>query len=566
MTDRPQAPHTGGSEAVGRSSGCVKAVGRFFDDFEVSRRRMVLLRFAFFTLLGIDFLWVLLPHAPRFGALDFNVSQLPFLDAYLPLPSPEVVGALYVSGGLLSFAIALGAVTQPALALLAAIYGGVYLWSQSDSYQHHYLVTLLLLLFACVPAHLFTLRGPDSTDPPQPRVASWAMRLVYVQLGLMYAWSAVTKTTETWLDGTTLQTLLSCEARERLTAFARRLDGSLEAGITFSAWAVMIGEYFAGLVFFTRRIFTVGLFIVPFFHIGVELLDFDIELFSYYMVALDVILLAPDRFIDWVFEGFSRAVQNISPRVRGLAGVWVARPVDLMTAASIAGIAAAIAAVVGHLLPLEGAVHLSVALGAVTFIALMPTAAISPFAHARAAIFALVAVVIFGTLQLISAPYDYYRQWAGFLRRHGQSERSIALYVRANHVAGSTPARHLQLAKMHAAQGEKDLALTLVLEDVRRHEAHIALLERRTRTSQGDEQDHLDLGRAQAALQGALTFQVSLRRQLGQDEGLAEIERRGQMVLDAARAAFRRNIELGGTCSAGRGELAKLTGRKDDGE
>ncbi len=114
---------------------------QFWHGFEISAQRLRLLRFVFFGVLGVD-LWVMmLEHAPRYGAGTLTLPQFSILSA-LPAPSAAVVSALWLLGGFTALRAAFGiAVTQSAR-ITALCYISVYLWSQADSYQHHYLLCL----------------------------------------------------------------------------------------------------------------------------------------------------------------------------------------------------------------------------------------------------------------------------------------------------------------------------------------------------------------------------------------------------------------------------------------
>jgi hypothetical protein len=168
---------------------------RFWLDFERSWASWVCFRFVFFGLHAIDAV-LQLAHAPRYGAGDFNVTQIP-----LPLPDPSRVGMSFVYGALaIAFALlAFGVGVRALLPLAAALYSYAYFVSQLDSYQHHYLMCLLLVVLCFVPT------APTRTGADGRRwVQSWALRLALVQLAIVYLWAAVAKLEAPWLDGTLL--------------------------------------------------------------------------------------------------------------------------------------------------------------------------------------------------------------------------------------------------------------------------------------------------------------------------------------------------------------------------
>ena len=147
----------------------------FFFGFVVPRAKLAFARFCFFGLLAAD-AFLQLRHAPRYGAGGFNVSHLPFTDAG---PGRVAVGAAYLVLASLFGAIAIGVGSRVTVALAAAIYGWVYFGSQLDSYQHHYLMVLVLIVAVGVP--WFRPRGTARASGAEP-VASWAVRLVLIQL------------------------------------------------------------------------------------------------------------------------------------------------------------------------------------------------------------------------------------------------------------------------------------------------------------------------------------------------------------------------------------------------
>lgn len=111
-------------------------------------RPYMLLRLAL-LLLAFD-CWVdLIPHAGRYGVGGFNVAHFSILEL-LPTPTPGV----YIGTMLLTGWLALLMAIRPArsgMALLCAAY--TYGWSMSmlDSYQHHYLLSLVLFSFIFFP-------------------------------------------------------------------------------------------------------------------------------------------------------------------------------------------------------------------------------------------------------------------------------------------------------------------------------------------------------------------------------------------------------------------------------
>jgi hypothetical protein len=324
--------------------------------------------------------------------------------------------------------------------LAALSYLGVYFWSQADSYQHHYLVGLLLLVGSFLPE-----KGEEGEG------GHWAIPLIYVQLALLYFWTAVTKCDPTWLSGATMNQLTGePEVRAFVGTVAARFDTGLTEVFAFSAWATMLGEYFACLAFLIPRLRLLGLITVPWFHVGVEVLGFDIELFSYYMVALDLILLSPDRFWTWIGARTWPCPQWASRSITG------SRRTTLVLTVSVA------CTVVGWQLPFDSASYIGSAVGLVLLWPLLRGQL--PYTPAIGAGNLLLALAMVGVVHISDSAYDFYRMWGGDLRRRGQPEAAMVRYESANALKVGLPARRLQLARLYEGAGRMDEANVLVRE------------------------------------------------------------------------------------------------------
>jgi len=531
---------------------------RYFDAFEVSARRLALLRVLFFGLLAYDLWAIFLPHAPRFGAGEFNVSQIPALDAWLPMPTPGLVGALYLVGGLASFCAAIGVGVRVAVPVVATCYTGVYLWSQSDSYQHHYLVSLLLLLLCFVP--LRDWRGDAGS------VRSWAMRLVYVQISLMYAWTAVTKCDAAWLDGSTMNGLLSCEARLQVQALGNALGWTEAGAVRAVSASIMLGEFAAAALLLYTPGWTLGLFVIPLFHAGVEYLDFDIELFSYYMFALLFALLLPQGWLDRGWDAAARLLGGPRQRLwNAINGVSTSH--DVGTAWLIAGVTGLTTFALLRALPLERA-DLGAALCAAFAVAVLaPWPARAGEAQATSALTLVTgAALCLAGLARSEALYDYHRQWGGYLRRSGDIEGAIAHYESANAIQHDAPARHVALAKLHIKRGDVAAAAQNVDEALRRDELAVAAAKGRARAADARADDHLELGRTLVRLAETLRFAAEAYPAAGRTEDVDALRRKREASLDDARSAFEANLRLDPVCGDGRGELARLRSAGDTGD
>ncbi|MBX3248247.1 MAG: HTTM domain-containing protein [Myxococcales bacterium] len=123
-------------------------------------QRLVLL------LLAFDCWIELIPHAGRYGFGDFNVAHFALLDVLQPLPSPGTYIGAVVLAGTLALVQALTRPTRAGLGLACAAYTYAWAMSMLDSYQHHYLLSLVLFAMVFFPrltsADVFPVPGDRS--------------------------------------------------------------------------------------------------------------------------------------------------------------------------------------------------------------------------------------------------------------------------------------------------------------------------------------------------------------------------------------------------------------------
>jgi len=513
---------------------------RYWHEFGLHPLRVAALRVAFFGLLAYD-LWIkFMEHAPRYGAGDMNVTQFAWLDAIAPVPTPTVVGAGWLIGGFLAVRAALGVAVRQSVVLLAILYGGIYVWCQADSYQHHYLLALMLAVLACVPDAAW--HGRWSAEAPREGQGSsdarhWALRMLYVQLALVYFWTGFTKVDAVWLTGDTMRQLTASPENQLLMAKAASLLGTTRDGIyTFAAWSVMLGELTVSVFFLWRRLWSLALITAPWFHVGVEVIGFDIELFSYYMVAVDLILLAPRRVYQWA-EMLGAGTAARLRRVRDRLAGW---PAQRPMAIGIGVACAVVTAVVALQVPYLGAVAVAVVAGGLCLLAVLPMGrAVVPWGLAHV----VAAVAMWSAAALSEAPYDYYRLWGGDLRKRGEIDRAIEMYQRANALEDG-PARLRQLGELYDQKGMAAEARAAFTEAVERDDRAIKRLKTSIYKDPTNAELHYDLvERALSAANNNRTLAAAWRR--GGDGAQAEALQRAsvQHVRDA-RAAFTDALRL----------------------
>jgi len=198
-------------------------------------------------LLAFDMWLTRASHAGRYGAGGFNVAHFPWLDAAQPAVSPPFYVGACVLTGALCFAIVFA--RRPPRWLLGLTFV-VHTWSWAmsmlDSYQHHYLLSIVLLCLAFFPG-LNADEALEVDAPPQkkgggsegkgkgkgkgrksrkkkkavepepeakgtasmmgwvsapyPFVSAWAYSLLCLSTAVVYGYTAYAKTDPEWLSG-----------------------------------------------------------------------------------------------------------------------------------------------------------------------------------------------------------------------------------------------------------------------------------------------------------------------------------------------------------------------------
>jgi hypothetical protein len=410
------------------ASGAPKPVARknpsaeptFWFGFEVSWAKLAIARVVVFGLLAIDAL-MQIRHAPRYGAGGFNVGQLAIFDSLGP--SRESYEVCELIAAYLFVTIACGAGTRIALPLAAAIYSWLYFGSQLDSYQHHYLVALLLWLACFVP-----WQRPAGAEAATP-VRSWALRLMLVQIAIMYLWAAISKMNPAWWDGSTLDRQITGTMRSMIDhtvgfAWASRLVIPVELTLACTIW--------------NRRTWIIAAPLGLAFHLGIVASGLEIGLFAWLMIGLYTLVI-PDAI--WI--AIARPVLTRLPT--SVPGRWVA-----WTAAFAAALVFASLCRFEHALALAIAIAFRLLLR--TFTAVVRGGAnIAWLAAAHALAIATWLVVD----RASSVAGDYYLYWGGSARRLGDTDSALRAYERAVEIDPDSVTGHYHLGKLLLA---RDLA------------------------------------------------------------------------------------------------------------
>lgn len=445
----------------------------FWFGYEVAWAKLVVARFVMFGLLAIDAL-LQISHAPRYGAGGFNVAQVPGLDALGPGRASYAIAQLVIAY-LFTFA-ACGVATRLVIPIGTAIYAWLYFGSQLDSYQHHYLVSLVLLLACFVP-----WQRPADAEPAT-RIRTWAVRLILVQLGIMYLWAAISKADAAWLDGRTLATQVTGSLRSMI-------EGSI--GFKSAARFALLIEIVLAVTVWIRPAWWLALPLGIAFHLGIIASDLEIGLFAYLMLGFYV-LVVPDGVWVWIARTppvrALGAIARTARTARGL-GPWITIAIAIG-----AGI------VLAYQVRLDHALSVALALTAGLLAALALGQLRRP--HVAAAVVAathvLALLLWLAVDRASSVAVDYYRFWGGNARRLGDPGTSERAYRRLVEIAPDEPAGHYQLGRLLLARGDEAAGLASLHEAQRRepHRARAWIAESNYLTSKGRTDEAKEKARA----------------------------------------------------------------------
>ncbi len=372
---------------VVHGAGTPDAVAWFGVD--VSSAKLVVARVVVFGLLALDAL-LQIRHAPRYGAGDFNVGQLAIFDAFGP--GRVAYGACQLVIAYTLVLAALGIATRVMLPIATVLYAWLYFGSQLDSYQHHYLVSLLLFIACFVP-----WQRPVSTEPAFPTRRSWAVRLLLVQLAIMYLWAAISKLDPAWLDGHTLATQITGSMR-----------GLIESTVGFKVAAIgVIGvELALAATVWMKRTWFIAAPLGILFHGSILLTGLEIGLFAYLMVAIYIVVI-PDRI--WVALAQTALVRDI----RG----WLGKLHDRQRSIDV-GIAIAVGVGLALLTRLPHALTIAVIASAVPLALVLRAHRRREEASSAIGVAHVVAIALWLVVDRASSvTVDYYKFWGGSQRR-----------------------------------------------------------------------------------------------------------------------------------------------------
>jgi hypothetical protein len=360
-----------------------------------------------------------------------------------------------------------------------------------DSYQHHYLVSLVLFLFAFFPtltaAEIFPSRLPPPTTPKSAKepskakqkkkareaariaavggdivhTSAWAYALVAFTCAVVYAWTAVSKTEPDRRAGHALREIT--RASHPLEPFETWF---VEHGATHEGFWSMMGSSVIllqmvialGYVLAPRRdtvasklmpvVCGVALFAALNFHVGAEFIKLRIGWFSWYMIAMALVAFLPARALHWLLflpaeiqrgilsdlPALLRGARKAGPDGGEAAPVApIPRPIPPAVPIAMSIAAAILLVLMGRLVDVPGAIP-AMAIAAIALVAGTVWASLQP--SVRRPIPYVVAAASGALLMWLSigateVRYDFYRFMGGDARRRGEIEVAIESYEKA---------------------------------------------------------------------------------------------------------------------------------------
>ncbi|MGI9083730.1 MAG: HTTM domain-containing protein [Aeromicrobium sp.] len=249
-----------------------------------------------------------------------------------PLPDPGM-HLLWTALGCAAVGITLGAYYRTSCTVFALGFGYSFLLDSARYLNHFYLIAMIAVLLALVPANrVWSVDNWSRRSPQHGPIPAWSLWLLQFQIGVVYVFGALAKLEPDWLRGEPMTTWLHRESD-------RPLIGPLLGQDWLGPVAAWAGLGFDLLIVFAvawRRTRNLALVAAAMFHVSNNEL-FDIGVFPYLAFASLLLFCDPawPRSAGrWLRNGPWKPppLRGTLPPLTGFQRTWVA-PIALALAA-----------------------------------------------------------------------------------------------------------------------------------------------------------------------------------------------------------------------------------------
>jgi len=275
---------------------------------------------------------------------------------------------------------------------------------------------------------------------PATRIRTWAVRVMLLQLAILYFWAAVSKMNTAWIDGRTLSLQMRGTVASLITS---------TVGFAWAARLVIVAELAIAATIWYRRGWLVAAPIGLALHLGIAKTDLEIGLFSWLMVALYALVI-PDVVWVWLADRQPmRALRNVA-RLSAQVFHGSLRFVVWVVGGGRGGVSRRGWALTWG--PAVGLALVGASLGGTVYAVVRRTTQVAWLAVAHLLAFGLWTAVD----RASTTATDYYRFWGGSARRLGDVRTAEQAYRAMTEVAPNDGQGFYQLGRLLLAREAGD--------------------------------------------------------------------------------------------------------------
>jgi len=283
------------------------------------------------VLVALDMWCLRLPAANRYDADDFNLSHFAWLDAFGPTPSAGLYIGIAVLVGFLAIAIAVTELGVWWRVALVVLYSYSWAMSRIDSFQHHYLLSWVLLCLVFFPKmesqQVFGGYSRKDKAPAKPLIHAWAWVLLSLLLAVVYIFTSMAKLDAVWQSGACLRQLQgAAEVLQPVESVFASIGYDQATMLRLVALATVVVELFLAACYLLPPIrdesarrsvqltCLVAWLVAIALHAGFSLAGLKIGWFSSYMFVLASAYFLPESWL-WPFgTPISRLIAQLNGR------------------------------------------------------------------------------------------------------------------------------------------------------------------------------------------------------------------------------------------------------------